>query len=43
MRKEKEIQALNDKLNGEQTNLSKANKQIKECGVSRYFNVRFNY
>ena len=33
-RKEKEISALTDKLNNEQTNLSKANKQIKECGVS---------
>ena len=28
-RKEKEISALTDKLNNEQTNLSKANKQIK--------------
>ena len=32
-RKEKEIQALTDKLNCEQTNLSKSNKQVKECGV----------
>ena len=33
-RREKEIAALVDKLNNEQTCLTKANKQIKECGVS---------
>ena len=34
IRKEKEIAALADKLDNEQGNLSKAQKQIKECGVS---------
>ena len=32
-RKDKEMAALTDKLNNEQTCLLKANKQIKECGV----------
>ena len=36
IRKEKEIAALADKLDNEQGNLLKAQKQIKECGVS-YF------
>ena len=34
IRKEKEISALSDKLDSEQTNLLKSNKQIKECGVN---------
>ena len=33
-RKEKEIASLVDKLNGEQANFSRAQKQIKECGVN---------
>ena len=34
IRREKEIAALTDKLDSEQSNLNKAQKQIKECGVS---------
>ena len=42
-RKEKEIQALTDKLNCEQTNLSKSNKQVKECGVRMHLQSRQIY
>ena len=41
-RKEKEIQALTDKLNCEQTNLSKSNKQVKECGVRMHLQSKQN-
>ena len=34
IRKDKEIATLSDKLNNEQSHLIKAQKQIKDCGVS---------